>query len=111
MEAFPNLKIDLSAEAAYLRLSNNQVEQTRELTESVLVDLDSLGVVVGVEILDLDTPVPAGRLTKEFHVREDQLEAVRYLGNPARSFLLSTQPQGSSSFGTSTSGTGTLQSC
>lgn len=111
MKDVPHLMIDLTAEAAYLRLSHDPVAKTREVTEAVMVDLNELNVVVGVELLDFDTPVPIERLTKDFHVHSRQLDELRKLGAPAKTFLLSTQSQGTSSLGNSTSGTGTLQSC
>jgi uncharacterized protein YuzE len=43
---------DGTLEAAYVQLSKNQVARTEELIESVLLlDLDSRGAIVGIEIL------------------------------------------------------------
>lgn len=45
------IDIDQSADAAYIRLSDKAVARTVELTDDVYVDLDDLGVAVGIEIL------------------------------------------------------------
>jgi len=47
-----NAREDGTLEAAYLRLSDNQVVRTEELIESVLlVDYDHNGGLIGIEIL------------------------------------------------------------
>lgn len=96
MTASPVLEIDLVAEAAYLRLSDNKVAETCEVSDSVLVDLDDMKMVVGVELLDLDTAVPT-ELTKNYHVKQSQIEMLKRLGErPSRAFLLSSASQGTS---------------
>lgn len=43
------------------------------------VDLDELGLVVGVEMLQLAAQIPFSALVTEFHVRSDVIETLRLL--------------------------------
>ena len=72
-----HLTIDRDADAAYIRLSSEPVARTVEINDSVLVDVDSMGVVVGIEVLDLDADIPFGELKKRCHMRSEVIEAVR----------------------------------
>lgn len=45
---------DATANAGYVRLSDNLVARTCELGDSILIDLDAMNVVVGIEVLRLD---------------------------------------------------------
>jgi uncharacterized protein YuzE len=45
------LTVDFAADAAYLTLSDHKVVETCEVSTDVLVDLDDLRMVVGVEVL------------------------------------------------------------
>lgn len=90
----PKLEIDLDAEAAYLRLADSAITSTKNVTEAVLVDLDELNMVVGIEVLDLDTAIPFSVLTDKFHVHSEQMVALRQLGRTPRSFMLNASPQG-----------------
>ncbi|WP_062521674.1 DUF2283 domain-containing protein [Demequina silvatica] len=83
-ELAPAVTVDFSANAAYLTLTNNAVEETRELTDSVLVDLDEFSVVVGVEVLNLAAPLPVATLVRDFHVPEAALELL----SPMRATVL-----------------------
>ncbi|MEM6427678.1 MAG: DUF2283 domain-containing protein [Deinococcota bacterium] len=46
------LKLDTAADALYIRLSDTQVSETLELGPSMYVDVDELGHVVGIEVLN-----------------------------------------------------------
>lgn len=94
MNLTPKLEIDLDAEAAYLRLSDEKIVSTRDVTDAVLVDLDQMNMVVGIEILDLDSAIPFTVLTDKFHVHSEQMIALRQLGRAPRSFVLNAKPQG-----------------
>ena len=59
------LSVDFEAQAAYLQLSSGQVAQTTEVGP-VNVDVDDLGVVVGVEILNLNAVIPMDTLRDQF---------------------------------------------
>jgi len=45
------LKIDRKADAAYIKISNKPVKETREVSEYCHVDLDENGAAVGIELL------------------------------------------------------------
>ncbi len=68
-----SVKLDRDAGAAYLRLSTNSVARTVEFSEDIYVDLDAMGVVVGVELLDLMTPIPMDALTLKHHIHNDSI--------------------------------------
>lgn len=46
------IDIDESVNAAYITLSQESVARTIEVSESVLMDLDDCGEVVGIELLN-----------------------------------------------------------
>lgn len=54
--------------AGYIYFSHNEVAHTEKLAESVYVDLDKFGVVVGVEVLNLLAEIPLDELSKKYHV-------------------------------------------
>lgn len=68
------LRIDDYANAAYLRLSDHQIVATREVTESVLVDLDDQGAAVGVEVLSLTAEIPLEQLLTEYGLQGEALD-------------------------------------
>jgi uncharacterized protein YuzE len=67
------LTVDFAADAAYLALSDNEVVETREVSPGVLVDLDDLRMVVGVEVLALDAFIPRERLISDYHMRSEDV--------------------------------------
>lgn len=75
-ETSVSVKIDTEAGAAYLRLERSQVERTVEFDEDIYVDLDQFGVVVGIELLDLDTFLPLDELGARFHINASALEVL-----------------------------------
>lgn len=64
-----SVQIDAEAEAAYLRLGRGQVARTVEFAEDIFVDLDEFGVALGIELLDLETPLPLDDLAEQFHIK------------------------------------------
>ncbi len=68
-----SVKLDRDAGAAYLRLSTSSVARTVEFSEDIYVDLDAMGVVVGVEVLDLTTKIPMGALASKHHIHSDSI--------------------------------------
>ena len=70
------IDVDFTANAAYLRLHEGTVARTEEVSAGVMVDLDDMGVVLGVEVLDLGVFIPYSDLVHKFHVRTEE---VRYL--------------------------------
>ena len=71
------LEIDASIGAAYIKLSDNAIATTHEMTASVLVDLDAMNVAVGIEILSLRAPIPVTDLVSRFHIRSEILQQAR----------------------------------
>ena len=68
------LSINTDTDVAYIRMTNNEVVDTVEATEDVLVDIDEHNVVVGIEMLRLDAKIPFTDLTAKFHVHSDDIE-------------------------------------
>jgi uncharacterized protein YuzE len=68
-----DIDVDFAADAAYLALSDNEVVETREVSPGVLVDLDDLRMVVGVEVLALDAFIPRERLISDYHMRSEDV--------------------------------------
>lgn len=73
------LELDLQANAAYVRLSDEPVVRTCELNDEVNVDLDANDMVVGIETLRVNAPIPFFELATNFHVRSDVIEALRMI--------------------------------
>jgi uncharacterized protein YuzE len=71
--AVVSVRLDRDAGAAYLRLSTNRVARTVEFSEDIYVDLDAMGVVVGVELLDLMAPIPMDSLASKHHIHSDSI--------------------------------------
>lgn len=71
------LELDLEADAAYIRLSVEAVAQTCEVNELILVDLDRNGIVVGIETLGINAPIPFAELETRFHVHSDVIAVLR----------------------------------
>lgn len=53
-----SLEIDQEAGAAYLQFSEAAVARSVEFHGAIIVDLDEHGVIVGIEVLDMDVSVP-----------------------------------------------------
>lgn len=81
------LEVDFTADAAYLRLSDALVKRTCEAAPGVLVDLDEYGVVVGIEILELDVYIPRAALIEKYHVRSEQLDVLEQIRPNVTSFI------------------------
>jgi uncharacterized protein YuzE len=56
----PRLSYDPQARALYLRLSENDVAETLELSRSAYLDVDAEGTPVSFEILNADPSLLAG---------------------------------------------------
>lgn len=80
------LEMDHDANAAYIRLSDDAVDRTIEVTNSVLVDLNSLNVVVGVEVLSLNAEIPFGLLRDQFHIHSDVIAQMQMVQPTVASF-------------------------
>lgn len=84
------IRIDLDAEAqaGYVTLSDEPIVRTRQLTDSVLVDLDAMDMVVGIEVLSVDAEIPFARLESECHVHSNVIELLRLIKPNVGAFVI-----------------------
>lgn len=82
--------LDSGADAAYITLSDSRVAETVEVTDSVFVDLDDVGVVVGVEVLGLGTNIPFEQLRNRYHVHSEVIDRLQLIKPSVGSFSLSS---------------------
>ena len=85
--------VDATANAAYIGMSDEEVVETVQLSDEVLVDFDAMRVVVGIELLRIDADIPFQRLIDECHVHSDDVEALRNL-RPSVSYHLRSAAEG-----------------
>ncbi|MGI9002157.1 MAG: DUF2283 domain-containing protein [Pseudonocardia sp.] len=98
-----SVRIDAEADAAYLRLGHGRVARTVEFAEDIFVDLDEFGVVVGIELLDLETTLPLDGLAERFRVQAATLALlVRAIpwGTPRPRLSSGGAPNAPTAFGT-----------
>jgi len=84
------ITIDRLDDVAYITMSDKRVVRTVELQPDVLVDLDEMNVVVGVEVLSLDAVMPFQRLIDEFHVHSGVVDLLRLVRPSVGSFTART---------------------
>ncbi|MDR3471625.1 MAG: DUF2283 domain-containing protein [Devosia sp.] len=48
----PTVKYDPEANAAYIRLSLEKVEESEEVSRGIVLDYDAKGRIVGMEVMD-----------------------------------------------------------
>lgn len=82
------VSVDLDANAAYIKMTSREVAKSVEAGSGVLVDLDELGVVVGIEVLSIDAEIPYSRLITDFHVHRDDVEILRMLRPSVRASIM-----------------------
>lgn len=91
-----SIEVDTVVNAAYIRLSDNEVVRTVEFNEEILIDLDDMNVVVGIEVLDEGAALPFEELHTRYHVHNDVLELLQLIRPDVSSFLeLSQGSEGS----------------
>jgi uncharacterized protein YuzE len=88
------VEIDHMADAAYVRLSAGAVERSVPVGDEVVVDLDDMGVVVGIEMLALDAEIPYSVLVTDFHVHSEVAELLRRLRPSITGFLSLSMGEG-----------------
>ena len=65
-------EIDTRADAAYIEVvPGAEVSSTEEIADNLFVDLDSMGLVVGVEIIGLGQRVTLSQICTLQHVKSD----------------------------------------
>jgi uncharacterized protein YuzE len=97
------ITVDAVANAAYIKLSNEQVVETNRVTDDVLVDLDRNRVVVGIEVLSLDAAMPFTILTEQYHVHSTVIDLVRTI-RPSVGGFVSTFTHGTDGSASAQSG-------
>lgn len=61
-----SLRVDQAADAVHLTLSDLAVQDSEEVSEGVVLDLDSAGRIVGIEILDASRRTGNAAVLKDF---------------------------------------------
>ena len=57
-----DVEYDPEVDAAYIRFSSNRIAETVEISDILLIDYDEDGRIVGLELLDASTQLPANLL-------------------------------------------------
>ena len=62
---------DYDTKALYIELSDDPVDETRQMDAGTMVDLDESGGVVGIEVLRPGRPWPLDEIMKRFPLAEN----------------------------------------
>lgn len=81
------IQVDHETDTGYIKLRDEQIARTLELTNLVLVDLDRFDMAVGLEVLSLNAKIPFSRLHKEFHVPSSTVDLLRAIQPTLGKFL------------------------
>lgn len=73
------LNVDPKHDVAYLTLSEEDPVATVEHSDDILVDLDALNMVVGIEFLSMGTGIPLTDLVTRFHIPTEVVAAINML--------------------------------
>jgi len=84
------VSLDMKARAAYIRLSDHEVDDTVEVTDRVFVDMDDMNVAIGIEVLGFDVEIPWERLERECQIRSAVAEYVRLIRPSIGSFFFTS---------------------
>lgn len=71
------VEIDTAVDAGYIRISGEQVASSSQYNESIVVDLDTFGRVVGIEVLELACPLPVTDLSAKYHMTDEAIAVLR----------------------------------
>ncbi|MFW6597669.1 DUF2283 domain-containing protein [Propionibacteriaceae bacterium Y2011] len=83
-----SLQIDSSLGVAYLQLGERRpIAKTCEVAPGFTVDLDALGVVAGIEVLDLEATIPVERLKSVHHVDSRHIRILHRIAPTVTSFV------------------------
>lgn len=108
------VQIDPEAGAAYITLGAGTVARTVKFDEDIYVDLDEFGMVLGIELLDLDRAMPLDELAERFHINTSTLaglvRSIRWGGTPRAAHSSSSRAR-PATFGTVAANDTTLSSC
>jgi uncharacterized protein YuzE len=70
------LEYDLSDRALYIRLSDQEIVSSRDVDDNTNVDLDASGVVVGIEVIDIDLPWPVAEILRDYELPTGETEQI-----------------------------------
>ena len=87
MNSKPSVKIDTSAQVAYVQFSSAGIAKSCELGDDIILDFDGYNRVIGIEILDFDARIPFADLSKKYHVPSDVVDYVRIIQPTFRQWL------------------------
>jgi uncharacterized protein YuzE len=90
-ESTISVSVDITADCAYIRLSDQPVVRSVSVTDAVVVDIDQYNMVVGIEVLELGAELPFQQLVDRFHVHSDVIEILRRVRPSVSGFLTLTQ--------------------
>jgi uncharacterized protein YuzE len=68
---------DLDARALYIELADRQAARTEQVDTGTLVDLDSDGNVIGIEVINPDRSWPLEEILRRFTVPEQDARELR----------------------------------
>lgn len=76
---------DLDADALYIKLADGQAARTAQIDAGTLVDLDSAGNVVGIEVIQPDRIWPLDKILARYGVSDDDARELQtYFEHPAQ---------------------------
>jgi len=61
------VRVDQKADAIYLNLTDRPIEDSEEVAEGIIVDYDTEGRIVGIEILDASKRTDDPAVLKQFN--------------------------------------------
>jgi uncharacterized protein YuzE len=63
------VRVDHSADAVYLNLTDRPIKESEEVADGVIVDYDDEGRIVGIEILDASKRTDDPAVLKQFSIK------------------------------------------
>ncbi|SRR6266498_1151616 len=78
------LKYDLDVGALYVRLTDRPVARTREVDDNTLIDLDTDGGVIGIEVVSITHPWALDEILRDYRIpAEEEAQLRAYFKSPA----------------------------
>jgi uncharacterized protein YuzE len=87
-----NISYDETADAVYISLSDSIVERTIEVDPGTLVDVDRSGGLVGIEVIRPAKAWPLGAIARDYHLNDEDLQALQALWPNDRGRRLTLSP-------------------
>ena len=70
---------DSDADALYITVNDGEVSRTDEIDTGTLVDVDRLGVMVGIEILRPARPWPVAEIARRYSLTDQDVRQLQML--------------------------------